>query len=172
MEKSELSFLLTAIYVYERRETAVSQIEVEAWYQILEDVDFEDAKKVVTEHFSESDRRLSPAAIRTGARAIAATRKPPESPAERMKVPNADPDDPKAFIKALKAKDWQPDPIPGEPPQGGLELGSVGRKVPEVTAEEVADNGPRPRRWWVPRRQRDRPEGDGMGQGSESPVPE
>jgi hypothetical protein len=160
MTKTEVSFLLTAIYVYERREQAVSKVEVEAWHQLLASADFDDAKAVVTAHFAESDRRLSPAQILKGSRELAAARKPKEDTAQRLRVPNADPDDPTAFIRALRAGDYQPEPTPGTPPQGGLPLAAIGRRVPPVTSEEVADDTPRPRRWWLSRKQKSMSEDD------------
>lgn len=172
MTKTQVAFLLSAIYVYERRPEGVSQAEVEAWYQLLQGVDFEDAKTVVTEHFSESDRPLSPAKIRAGVRAVAAARKPTERAAERVRVPDADPDDPRAFIQALRNRRWEADPIPGKPPPEGIPLAGVGRKVPAVTSEEVNDDTPRPRRWWLSRRQRASSGPDGTQHTEDHPLPE
>jgi hypothetical protein len=170
--KTQVAFLLSAIYVYERRPDGVSQAEVEAWYQLLHEVDFDDAKAVVTAHFSESDRPLSPSKIRAGVRVLSAARKPKEDTATRTRVPDADPDDPRAFIKALRNGHWEADPVPGKPPPEGIPLAAVGRNVPAVTAKEVNDDVPRPRRWWLSRRQRDRTEGSGMGQTEDQPLPE
>lgn len=172
MTKTQVAFLLSAIYVYERRREGVSEAEVEAWYQLLAGLDFEDAKAVVTEHFSESDKPLSPAKIRTGVRTVAAARKPPEAAADRVRVPDADPDDPKAFIKALRTGQWEADPVPGKPPPEGIPLAVVGRKVPAVTAEEISDDAPRPRRWWLSRRQRNSSDNDGTQQTEDHPLPE
>lgn len=172
MTKTQVAFLLSAIYVYERRPDAVSQTEIEAWYQLLHEVDFDDAKTVVTAHFSESDRPLSPAKIRTGVRTIAAARKPVEAPADRVRVPDADPDDPRAFIQALRNRHWEADPVPGKPPPEGIPLAAFGRKVPAVTSEEIADDTPRPRRWWLSRRQRNSSDTDGTHQTEDHPLPE
>ena len=145
MTKTQLSFLLTAIYVYERRRDAVSQVEVEAWHQLLADVDFDDAKTVVTEYFADSDRPLSPAKLRAGARALQAQRRPPERAADRLLVPDADPDDPEAFIEAVRGRRYLPARDPQDFEPRVLELPAV-RGVeaePEITPKS------RPRRWWL-----------------------
>jgi hypothetical protein len=149
MTKSEVSFLLTAIFVYERRPDGVSQMEVEAWYQLLADVDFQDAKAVVTTHFAESDRQLSPAKIRAGVRTLATARRPPETAADRLRVPDANPDDPKAFIEALKAHRWQPERDAADYPLRQLDVSSLGA-MPDLPDGEARGVPIRARRWWLP----------------------
>ena len=124
MTKSEVSFLLAAIYVYERRNDAVSKAQVEAWHQLLEDVEFEDAKAAVTAHFSESDRMLSVAALRASIKQARVKANKADSVAETTRVPDADPDDIRAFKEAIKEGHW----------------------LPERNPEDFEQ---RPRRWWM-----------------------
>ena len=172
MTKSEISKLLTIIYVYEKRGNAPSAVEVEAWFPLLADVGLQEAINAAGQHFAESDLPMTINRLRTAVKKNRAAQKPPESAKEKMRVPDADPDDPKAFIKALRAGQWESDPVPGKPPPEGIPLAAVGRKVPAVTAEEVNDESPRPRRWWLSRRQRDSSGSGGTGQTEDHPLPE
>lgn len=148
MTKSEVSFLLSAIYVYERRQDAVSTVQVEAWHQLLGDIDFETAKKVIASHYMESDRTLTVAGLRAAARSLQPRR---DTVDEKTRVPDADPDDTRAFIGALKSGHWQPPRDPEDYETKALDVSSVGRRVPQVSDKEVGDDEPRPRRWWMSR---------------------
>lgn len=147
MTKAELSQLMILIYASERRADAPSRAVVEAWHPQLVEFSFEDACQVVSEHYAESDRPITLAQLCGGVRKRQAARCGTDGVEERMRVPDADPDDPKAFIEALRghryfARRYLEDFTPRE-----LELPRMG-EVPEGDdhAEEV-----KPRRWWLGR---------------------
>ena len=110
----------------------------------------------MTRHFTESESFLTPQRLRGMVRELQASRN--SKNVDPLKVPRADPDDVLAFIQALRNGEYEPDPVPGEPPPEGLPLSGVGRAVPAVTRAEIDDDAPRPRRWWLPRRYRERGE--------------
>lgn len=123
MNRAEVQFLLSAIYVYERRADAVGQAQVEAWYQLLGDFDVEDGKQAVLKHFASSDRPLTVNKLRADILSLRARAR--GDGAGRLRLPDASPDDPQAFLEALRGREWQAE------------------REPEPARE------PRERRWWM-----------------------
>jgi len=153
MNKPDVAKLLTAIYAYERRLDTVGVSEVEAWFPLLEDLDYDYARRAVTKHFLTSDRYLTVSRLRVLTGEVAAAMHVPAEPVDsvdaQLRVPDADPDDPSAYAQALRQGSFQPRRRPEDYPPRELKTSGVGRTVPRVSAEEVADDEPRPRRWWM-----------------------
>lgn len=151
MNKSDVSKLLMMIHAAERRADAPSTAVVEMWFPHLAPYSGADAAAVISEHYGESAWPITLAALKEALAAKSAASRPAM---EVLEVPDADPDDTSGFIAALRAKRWKPQQEPGEPPEGGLDLTGVFKKVPELSLKEVEESEPLPRRRWVPRRYR------------------
>lgn len=146
--KAELSQLIIVIYASERRADAPSKAVVEAWHPQLVGYSFEDCLRVVSQHYAESDRPITLAQLCAGARKQLAARKPPERIEDRLRVPEADPDDPGAFIRAMREQRYFAIRNPEDFVVRELDLPSMG-EVPEDRKEEETAPKPRPRRWWL-----------------------
>lgn len=68
MKRSEISVLLAACAARDAR--TVGEADVEAWFEDLGDLDFEDARQAVSQHYRESTDRIMPAHIRKLSRII------------------------------------------------------------------------------------------------------
>lgn len=147
MTKAELSQLIIIIYASERRADAPSRAVVEAWHPQLVGYSFEDCLQVVSQHYAESDRPITLAQLCTGAKKQLAARKPAERIEDRLRVPEADPDDPGAFIRAMRERRYFAIRNPDDFALRELDLPSMG-EVPEDRKDEDARK-PRPRRWWL-----------------------
>ena len=153
MNKPDVAKILTAIYTYERRLESVGISEVETWFPLLEDLEYEQVRRAVTAHFLASDRYLTVARLRelvTQEQRKNAPVQPSEDVDLRTRVPDADPDDPVAYMEAIRDGRWQPTRERTE--KRALDTSALGRRVPRVSAEEAADDAPRPRRWWMLRK--------------------
>lgn len=149
MTKSEVGKLLLVIYGLERRADAPSAAVVESWHPLLWDVSLEEAVNAVHRFYGDGGNLIGVSALRSEVRKIRVEQAVPESIEDRYREPDADPDDTGAWVRALREKRFKPPGVPAVPPVGGLPLEGVGRVVPEVSREEVEDEAPRPRRWWL-----------------------
>lgn len=157
MIRSEVSELLSLIYGAERRTDAPSAVVVEAWAPLLKDVSLTEALEAAGRHYAEGAGPISISILRAGVRTLRAERLVPETIEDKYREPDADPDDTGAWVKALREKRWKPPGVPAVPPSEGLALEQVGRRVPEVSRQEVEDDAPRARRWWMKFRKDDIP---------------
>lgn len=89
--------LLAVAQTFDRR--TVGDFDAGGWRRALTGLDLDDAKQAVVEHYTTSTDWLMPGHVRAGVKRLRANR------LERAPytVPDADPDDPRAFIAALKA---------------------------------------------------------------------
>lgn len=62
MQKSETALLLAFVQSLQGRE--VTELQVEAWHELLADVDYQDARDVVDAHYRSETRPIWPADIR------------------------------------------------------------------------------------------------------------
>lgn len=101
MKRSEVSKLLTLAAAYDRR--TAGEADVEAWFLLLANTDFEDARLAVLAHYADEHRWLMPADIVKRVRRIRTDRAAaivgPGQPAE---VPDANPDNEAAYRRALR----------------------------------------------------------------------
>lgn len=147
MTKGELAQLIIVIYASERRADAPSKAVVEAWHPQLERFGFEDALKVVSEHYAGNERPITLAQLCDGLRKRQ-PRPTTDQVRERLLVPDADPDNPLAYLEALKQRKFQAERNPEDFAPQALEL----PKMVRVAGVEVPiEEKPRPRRWWLPR---------------------
>jgi hypothetical protein len=148
LTKAELSQLIIVIYASERRADAPSRAVVEAWHPQLADFAFEDALAVVSQHYADQDRPITLAQLCGGLRKKRAAAKPVDQVEEKTLVPEADPDDPQAYIAAMRGHRYFARRDPADFAERGLDLPAMG-----VVAEEKGTEGQpgRPRRWWLPR---------------------
>lgn len=96
MKRSEVAELLARVVAFDRR--TIGDSDVLAWYEVLSDIDYQDALAAVVGHFKISQEWLMPVHVRTGAKALRR---------ERLSrvvdhVPDADPDIPLDYIHALR----------------------------------------------------------------------
>jgi hypothetical protein len=143
--KSELSQLIIIIYASERRADAPSRSVVEAWHPQLEHFDFQDALQVVSQYYAAQDRPITLNQLCTGLRKKRAERQPVDLVREKTLVPDADPDDPLAYLDALKQRRYLPARDPEDYTAKVLEF----PKLRSVESEEPSQPKTRPRRWWL-----------------------
>lgn len=104
MNHDEMVDLLSLISARDNR--TVGRATVLAWLEDLDGIDFRDARRAVTQHYRESTDWLMPAHIRDHVRAIREERLGPPGPGLSSPVPPpADPDDPRAYMAALRAQE-------------------------------------------------------------------
>lgn len=147
MTKAELTQLIIIIYASERRADAPSRAVVEAWHPKLADASFQDACTVVSEHYGTSDRPITLAQLCEGVRKAQAARKRTDRVEDRLRVPDADPDDPEAFIQAMKGQRYLPDRDPDDFTRPALDVSMLGQQMP--SGDAVQEKPVRPRRWWM-----------------------
>lgn len=147
MTKAELTQLIIIIYACERRADAPSRAVVEAWHPKLAAASFNDACVVVSDHYGTSDRPITLAQLCEGLRKAVAARSRTDEVADRLRVPDADPDNPQAFISAMKGRRFLPDRDPEDFTRPALDVSTLGKGVPEETV--VEEKPVRPRRWWM-----------------------
>lgn len=145
MTKAELSQLIIVIYASERRADAPSKAVVEAWHPQLERYDLQDALQVVSQYYAEQDRPITLNQLCAGLRKKRAERQPVDRVGEKTLVPDADPDDPLAYLDALKKRRFLPARDPEDFTAKILDFPKMG------TVESVDPPEPksRPRRWWL-----------------------
>lgn len=146
MTKGELAQLMIVIYASERRADAPSKAVVEAWHPQLAEYSPEDALRVITQHYADSDRPITLAQLCGGLKRLSAARHPTGRVEDTLLVPDADPDDPKAFIKAMREQRYFARRYPEDFAPREIDLPSMGRVAGESETEEKK---PRPRRWWL-----------------------
>lgn len=96
MTLADTARLLSLVQSLDNRK--VDAVVAAAWHSLLEPYDLEDCAQVVREHYSRSRDWLMPADVIAGARRL---RRERMAALERF-TPNADPDDPVAYIAALR----------------------------------------------------------------------
>ncbi|MEV0015403.1 zinc finger domain-containing protein [Streptomyces tendae] len=145
MTPSETAELLGLAAAFDRR--TVGKADVLAWQTILADIDYTAARNAVTAHYGTETRWIMPADIRQhvlNQRAdTAADIQGPGLPAE---IPDADPDDVRAYLAAVREQRTRAaDGTEKRRPVGEL-LAGVGRQVPrtEATPELAAVRRPGP----------------------------
>jgi hypothetical protein len=152
--KAELSQLIIVIYASERRADAPSRAVVEAWHPQLAGYPVEDALQVVSQHYADSDRPITLANLCEGLRKAEKARRPTNRVEDSLLIPDADPDDPQAFISAMREQRYFARRDPADFAPRELDLPAMG----DVPEQEVKP--PRPRRWWMLRgKGQDGPEG-------------
>jgi hypothetical protein len=72
VDRSEVVLLLTLAATFDYRKTG--DADIEAWYLALDDLDLDDAKTAVVQHYRNTTDRLMPAHVRQGVKAIRAER--------------------------------------------------------------------------------------------------
>lgn len=73
MNIKETGMILAFVSLIDNRQ--VSDEAIMAWHELLMELEFEDAKKAVTNHFKESTEYIRPAHIINGARVVKMERK-------------------------------------------------------------------------------------------------
>jgi hypothetical protein len=90
--------LLAVAQSFDRR--TVGDFDAEGWRRAMHGLQLDDAKAAIVEHYTNSDTWLMPAHVRDGVKRIRAARLE-KRPFDW--VPDADPDDPIAYQRALRA---------------------------------------------------------------------
>lgn len=62
MTRSEMAMLSAIVHSLQGGES--TRLEVEAWYEVIGDLDYEDAAEAVKAHFRAESRRIMPADVR------------------------------------------------------------------------------------------------------------
>lgn len=98
MTKAETAELLALITAFDRRTTG--QADIEAWHLVIGDLEPADCAEAVRQHFARSREWLMPVDVRQGVARIYRDR----LTALGDVAPDADPDDPQAYLAALRAQ--------------------------------------------------------------------
>lgn len=101
MTPSEAALALTLASSFDRR--TIGESDVLAWHEAIGDLDFADVKSAIVGHYRDSTEWLMPATIRTRVKGLRATR----LAAVPDPIPDADPNDPPAYIRALREQRHQ-----------------------------------------------------------------
>lgn len=101
MTPSETAELLGLCAAFDRR--TIGKTDVLAWQTVLADIDAEAAKAAVTAHYSAETRWIMPADIRQAVlRQRSAAAADYQGPGLTAEIPDADPDDWRAYMTALR----------------------------------------------------------------------
>lgn len=100
MLRSQTALLLAKAQLVDNR--TVDEYVIEAWYEVVAGLDYDDAMSALTEHRRTSTEYLTPAHIVDGVRAIRKARLDRGTNAEG--IPDADPDDVTAYLAALRER--------------------------------------------------------------------
>ena len=136
MNLTETTTLLAMIQAFDRR--TVGQADVTAWQATLDDLRFDDCRDAVVAHFRNSSEWLMPAHVRATVKAARRERLDRDTPLE---PPDADPNDPPAYIEALRADRRRvADGTERQRPVSELIAGAAGRmpSIPRDDEEDVA----------------------------------
>lgn len=99
MNRDETRALLFLAAAMESRGWAPTHIDVDAWTLVLADLrHFDDARDAIVQHYRQSPHRVTPAEVLAGVKRIRTDRlaRTPDA------VPDADPDQPAAYVQALR----------------------------------------------------------------------
>lgn len=154
MTRDETRALL-ALAAATTRDWAPNSVDTDAWHGLLGDLEFDDCREALLDHCRRSHHRPVPADVRAGVKRVRADR------LERAPyvIPAADPDDPQAYLRALRsgtartAGGEQPRDLrqleqvfPAVPPAGPRPAGVVahvtGRAAREMRAREARGTEP------------------------------
>lgn len=134
MTPADTAELLTFAAAFDRR--TIGKADVLAWHTVLTDITLQDAKDAVTAHYGRETRWIMPADIRQHVQVQRAdTAADFQGPGLSAAIPDADPDDVRAYLAAVKeqrtrAADGQLHPRPVKELLAG-----VGRQVPTQTRQ-------------------------------------
>lgn len=98
MRKSEIALLLGVCATFDRR--TVGEMDVEAWWRVLGDLDLEPCREAVYAHYGTTGEWIMPSDIRDQVKGRRLTPTPKLIP-----LPAADPDDVPAYLAALRSGD-------------------------------------------------------------------
>lgn len=99
MNLTETATLLAMIQAFDRR--TVGEADVTAWQAALDDLRFDDCREAVVAHFRISSDWLMPANVRAAVKAARRDRLERDLPID---PPDADPNDVRAYLEALRAQ--------------------------------------------------------------------
>lgn len=139
MNLPQVAALLGLMATFDYRKT--DQTDDQAWLQVVGDLDFDDAKGAVFEHYKTSSERMKPVDVRHGVKRIRDARArlngaAPETglPAE---IPDADPDDVTAYLAAVREQRMRCGGQLAPRPVGALIAGRPFQTVPAVSAADI-----------------------------------
>ncbi|HEV2344421.1 MAG TPA: hypothetical protein VGS97_10045 [Actinocrinis sp.] len=140
MTRSQVAALLGLMATFDYRKT--DQTDDEAWLNVVGDLDFDDAKAAVFEHYKTSDERMKPVDVRRGVSALREQRArcngAPVGAGGTVEIPDADPDDWRGYIAALRAGRLRSGDRLEPRPIGALLAGRPFQSVAPVTQIELA----------------------------------
>jgi hypothetical protein len=139
MKLSQVAALLALMATFDYRKT--DQTDDEAWFHVVGDLDFEDAKTAVFEHYKTSDERMKPVDVRRRVAAIRDERGrrqgAPVGAGGTMEIPDADPDDVAAYVAAVREGRTRAHDRLTARPVAALLASRPFQDVPPVCAAEV-----------------------------------
>lgn len=100
MQRSQTARLLAKAQLIDNR--TVDELTIEAWHEVMADVDYDDAMEALSVHRRTSTDWVMPAHIVTGVKAIRKARLNTGTAIDG--IPDADPDDVVAYLDALRAR--------------------------------------------------------------------
>lgn len=103
MTPSQTAELLGLCAAFDRR--TIGKADVLAWQTVLGDIEFDAAKRAVTQHYATETRWIMPADIRTAVQQQRTSNvRDIHGAGQAAEVPDADPDDVPAYLAALRAQ--------------------------------------------------------------------
>jgi hypothetical protein len=123
MTPAETAEALTVAAAFDRR--TIGEADVLAWHAALGDLDLDDVKDAIVGHYRDSRDWLMPADIRTRVKAVARVR----ADQHAALIPDADPDNPVAYIEAMRAKRFKPAQIDAHPRPAELLIDQVAQSA-------------------------------------------
>lgn len=104
MQKSQIAALLGLMGTFDYRRTDTT--DDAAWLRVIGDLDFADCEEAIYEHYKTSDERMKPVDVRHRVAAIRDQRGrrqgAPVGAGGTMEIPDADPDDVRAYLAAVR----------------------------------------------------------------------
>jgi hypothetical protein len=140
MQKQHVAALLGLMATFDYRKT--DETDDDAWLMVIGDLNFDDAKAAVIEHYEASDERMKPVDVRRGVAALREQRARHQGAAVgaggTAEIPDADPDDVPAYLAAVREQRVRCGDQLTSRPVGALLAGRSFRTVPPVTQIELA----------------------------------
>lgn len=99
MEFDQTFDVLALCAAFDRR--TVGEADAHAWHDVIGDLDFEDAKRAVRDHYRASREFVMPSDVRQ--RVVEIRKHRLAAVGDDAAVPDADPDDVPAYLEALRA---------------------------------------------------------------------
>lgn len=139
MQIQHVAALLGIMAAYDYRRT--DRTDDEAWFEVIGDLEFEDCKTAVIEHYKTSGDRMKPVDVRTKVKALrderARVNGAPVGAGGSAEIPDADPDDWRAYRAAIREQRIRIGSVLMPRPVAALIAGHPFQDVPQIGPADV-----------------------------------